>query len=121
MIDVSEVVNDPENAQSYSILRSAGTWVNGVWQPNAETLQGYGRISVARPRDVEMIPEGDKIVGAMVFWSSTAIFGTRADSAGNGGSSDILMWRGKKFRVLSVYQYSDYGYWKAIATRMEAA
>ena len=67
-----------------------------------------------------MIPEGDKIVGAMVFHSECVIFGT-SNNPEPGRSSDILIWRAQEFRVLQDAQYVDYGYFKAIAVRLNAA
>jgi len=119
MISVAEVVNEPDLAQAFTILRSTGTWLNGVWQSVTATVQGYGVIAEPSGRDLDMVPEGDVVKGMMIFWSSQIIYGTHA-TAGVGGSSDILVWRGENYRVLSVKQYVDYGYWRAMATRMKA-
>lgn len=121
MIDVSEVVDSADMAQDFTILRSSGFWQNGTWISQTTQINGHGVISVASPRDIEMLPEGDVVKGAMVFWSSQPIYGTNVNSQGQAGSSDLLMWRGKQFRVLTVSQYSDYGYYRAVATRMDAA
>jgi len=134
VIDVSEVVDSADMAQDFTILRSSGFWQNGTWISQTTQINGHGVISVrpltdtgqhrksiASPRDIEMLPEGDVVKGAMVFWSSQPIYGTNVNSQGQAGSSDLLMWRGKQFRVLTVSQYSDYGYYRAVATRMDAA
>jgi hypothetical protein len=121
MIDVSELANDPDLAQVFTILRTTGSsWLNGVFQTVETTVQSYGPISVATPRDVEMIPEGDKIVGAMVFWSAQPLYGTEAIQ-GVGRSSDILQWKGLNWRVLHVSQYLDYGFYRAVAVRMKSS
>lgn len=119
LIQVSEVVNDPDFAQPFAILRSTGTWLNGVWQSATQELISYGVIADPTDREVQMIPEGDKVTGAKVFWSSQPIYGTHA-TAGIGGSSDILVWRGLSFRVLLVQQFEDYGFYRAMAVRMKA-
>lgn len=118
VIQVSEVVNDIDMAQNFSILRSTGSFNVGVWESTTETLSGYGVISVAKPRDLEMIPEGDKIVGAMVFHSQQPLYGTHDGQAP--GSSDILIWNNHQWRILSVSQYKDYGYYRAVAERLSA-
>lgn len=120
MIDVSEVVNDPDLAQPFSILRSSGSWFKGVWNSVQTTVQGYGVISVAEAQDLEMVSEGDIVHGAMVFHSQQPIFRTNANNAtdSTGGSADILVWRGENYRVLHVYPYEDYGYYRAVAVRM---
>jgi hypothetical protein len=119
LIQVSEVVNDPDLAQPFTINRSSGVWNNGVWQSTTTAVQGYGVIANPTVRELEMIPEGDLVKGAMVFWSAQPIYGTHG-TQGVGGSSDILIWRGNNYRVLNVTQYQDYGFYRAIAVRMKA-
>lgn len=110
------VVNDPDLAQHYTILRSSGgAFLNGVWQNGTVTIPGFGVISVAKARDTNMLPGGDKITGAMVFWSSQVLYGTR-----NGANADLLIWNDLQWRILEVKQYKDYGYWRAIAERLKA-
>jgi hypothetical protein len=119
LINVSEVVNDPDFAQSFLIMRSTGVFLNGVWNSTVTAVQGYGVIADITDRDLDMIPEGDFVKGGKVFWSSQILYATHA-TAGVGGSSDILVWRGLNYRVLQVKLYEDYGYWRAMTTRMKA-
>lgn len=119
MIDVSEVINDPDVMHAFTILRSTGSWVDGTWTPVVTTIQGFGVIEVGQPRDIDMVPEGDVIKSLRVFWSQQPIYGTHNGS--NPGSSDILEWRGDQYRVLSVARWQDYGFYRAVATRLKAA
>jgi len=119
MIDVQDVVNDPDLAQPFTILRSTGIWVTGVWTPTQTVIQSYGVIAEPSVRELDMVPEGDIVKGMLVFWSSEPIYATHA-TEGVGGSSDMLIWRGNNYRVLTVRQYEDYLYYKALATRMKA-
>jgi hypothetical protein len=120
MIDVSEVVLDPDMAQAFSILRDgSGAFVSGVWTPAAPTtIPAYGPIRPASDRDLEMIPEGDRVKEVKTFWCSQPIFAMRA-TAGVGSSSDILTWRGLYYRVMGVAQSQDYGFYRAVAVRMK--
>lgn len=118
MIDLSEVVNNPDMAQDFTLLRSSGSWQNGIWISVPASQLCHGVVSVATPRDLDMIPEGDRVTGAMVFHSSVPLYGTWVDPQGMQHSSDILMWNGNQFRVLTVSQYLDYGYYRAVATRL---
>jgi hypothetical protein len=120
-IDMSDIVNAPEWVQEFTIYRGPGSWLNGVWQPGSAPVLGHGAVTVATPRDIDMIPEGDKVTGAMVFHSQQPIYGTHADADGNGASSDIIIWRNHRYRVLQVGPFEDYGYFRAIATRMKSS
>lgn len=118
MINVADVVSDPDLAQPFTILRSTGSWVNGVWQSTVVSTPSYGVIAEPTEVDLEMVPEGDKVKGAIVVWSPQIIYATHA-TEGAGGSSDIIIWNGLNHRVLQTKLYSDYGYYRAIATRMK--
>jgi hypothetical protein len=120
MIDVSEVVNASEMAQPFQILRSTGAFNNGNWNSEEQTIQAYGVITIADAKALEMVPQGDIVHGAMAFYSQDEIHVTH-ENGGTGGSSDILIWRGGKFRVLSVKRFIDYGFFMAVATRMKLA
>lgn len=120
MIDVSECVCDADFAQDFMVLRSSGYWVKGVWQSTRSEFAMSGVISPASAKDVRMVPEGDINEELRAFFSPQPIFTTHANNAtdSTGGSSDILIWRCEKYRVLSVKLEQDYGYYKALATRM---
>lgn len=114
MIDVSEAVVDPDIAQFFTILRSAGVYQNGTWVSETTSIQAFGTVSVAEEHEAVMTPEGDVIHGARVFHVNVPIFATQE----NVGSSDILVWQGQQYRVLRVANYQDYGYYRAIAVRL---
>jgi hypothetical protein len=115
-VDLSEVVSDPDLAESFTITRNTGAFGSGGWIPNAPTvIPAYGIVSVAKQADLDAIPEADKISEAMVFHSTQEMFITNA--AGS-ATSDTLQWQGTNYRVYSVANYSNRGYWKAIATKM---
>lgn len=118
LINVSEVVVDPDLAQPFIVLRSTGEWVNGTWVSQTRELQQIGVISVASPSEIGMVAEGDVITSARVFHTDQPIFKTREKEK---GSSDILVWRNRKYRVLHDSDYQDYGYWRAVGSRMSGA
>lgn len=119
MLDMSEVVNDPDFAQAFQIIRSSGgAYVLGVFNESQTTITSYGVISVAQPRDLLQLPEADRVTGMMVFHSQQPIFET---SQNRGATSDILIWQEQQFRVQNVFPYRDYSYWKAFAVRMQGS
>lgn len=119
LINVSAIVSDPAFAQVFNILRSTGSWLNGVWQSATVSVPSYGVIANPSVRELEMIPEGDRVKGAIVVWTVAEIFTTHA-TEGAGGSSDIVQWRGHNYRVLEAKVWADFGYYRAIAVRMKA-
>lgn len=124
MIDVSEVVIDPDLAQPFTVTRSTGQFNTGVWKTQQQQLKYFGVISVATDRDIAMLPEGDVITEAKVFHTDQPIFTTQevpaAPGVATGYSSDILTVTatGEIYRVLQVKQIPQSGYWRAIAMRL---
>lgn len=119
MFDLGDIVTSPDLAQPFTIFRSTGgKFLAGNWTSQTQQIDYFGTVSVASSRDIEMIPEGDRVREVMAFWSDEPIYGT--GSATSGRSSDIIVWQGNQYRVLAVFRYLDYGYYKALATRMKA-
>jgi hypothetical protein len=118
MIEVSAVVNSAEFAESFTIQRSNGSYLNGTWTSRMVNLSGFGVVRVASQKDIMMTPEGDVIKGDRVFHSVNPLYTTSAEHA---RSSDILIWEGQPYRVMRVDNASNFGYYKAICVRMKAA
>lgn len=117
MIDVSEVLSSPDLVQQWTILRSGGGQFGpGSWIDSQTTLIASGVVTVTNPDDLMQIAEGDRVIGAMSFYSPAQMFETHV--AGQEGVSDQLQWNGQNYRVSKVFPYLNYGYWKAIGVRM---
>lgn len=125
MISVDEVIEDPDFAQKFTVIRSVGSFVKGVWTEGTPIeIEMIGVISVASSKDLRQVPEGDRITGAMVFHSLKQIYTTRVGSgtgrrATTTGISDKILWRTEEYKIVSVSPYIDYGYYKAIGERIK--
>ena len=122
MIEVSELMYDPDLAQNFTIIRQIGFWNNeGVWTPPKvpKKIQTTGVIIVTTVRDIEQIPEGDRIRGMMTFYTpaDVELYTTQVHSTFQ-NTSDKIMWQGDLYRIYQVSPYVDYGYWKSIGMRM---
>ena len=110
------------NTQQFDVYRKTGSFVSGGFQsisssPEAFPIQGI--VVPATDKEMKQLPEGDRIVGTMTFWSSTEIYTTRVGE--DEGVSDELEWREERYKVLAVGMYVDYGFYYAIAHRMKGA
>jgi len=116
MIDVSEVLNDPDVCSVFTIQRNPGTYAIGGWQAGQPvTIQAYGAVRNTSGKEVEMVNEGDRVREMMTFRSTTPMYVT---SSVQGATSDVLTWQGDQYRVLAVKNYSEQGYYLAVAGRM---
>lgn len=119
MINVGEIISDPDFAQTYTVHRDNGAWVNGRWSTAPQRLQFYGPVFPAAVQDVQMLPEGDRVTGLMTFYTtSDQPFKVSRNVSDASGVSDQIEWRGELYKILQVMPYTDYGYLKAIGTRL---
>ena len=116
MINVGELLTDPDFAQAFTIKRSSGAFGLGGFLAAISNVRGGGVITVATEEDLMQVPEGDRVTGAMMFYSQKPIYATRAGATA--GLSDLIVWRGQTYRIAKVFPYQDYGFFKAIGVRM---
>lgn len=117
MIDVSRVLNSPQLQQNYKVFRQSGKWIAGYFVEGEDELNFSGVVTVAKTKDLEQLPEGDRVKGVMCFYSTQKLNATRNDE-NDKGTSDQIEWRGERYRVIQISPHIDYGYYKAFAVRM---
>lgn len=118
MINLAEVVTDPDFAQSFTLNRSSGSFGLGGWQDRQTLVTMYGVIQPATARDLEQLPEGDRVKGTMLFHSIYPMYTTHMND-GQAGISDVIQWGGDNWRIAYVWPWQDFGFYKAAAVRLE--
>lgn len=121
MINLSEIVNDPDFAQDFTIQRSSGgSWQAGKWVTSTIDVCGFGIIQPATAEELDQVPEGDRVKGAMSFHSESPLFETHTTGPNDkfAGTSDIICWRGENYRLVKVWPWSDFGYFHAVGSRI---
>lgn len=119
MINVSDVITDPDFAQPFTVYRSSGgQFISGGWSEGTpEQISLKGIVTVGSEKDLQQVPEGDRVEGAMLFYAIQELLTSHKDP----GTSDQILWNGDFYRVQKVWNYGKYGYWKAYGVRMEGA
>lgn len=116
MIQVDEILNDPDLCSQFQIVRTTGANGIGGWIKNEPTtITTIGAVRNSSGGEIEMIPEADQVHEPLTFRTVEPMFTT---SVQNSATSDVLVFRGDRYRVLSVKNYVEQGYWQAVATRM---
>ena len=120
MINISEIITDPDFLQQLTVQRSSGAFVLGGYQPTVTSIPMPGIVIAAKDQDLDTVPEGDRISGAMAFYTLQEVFESNVEGglSGTSGISDVIAWRGQNYRIADVKPYVDYGYWKSIGVRM---
>lgn len=122
-MQLDDVVNDPELAEQFIVLRSqGGAYIAGKWtEPTPQVLSYFGIVSIAEKKDVEALPEADRIHGAIVINCELPLYVTHVNGTAGPGTSDLVQWNGEKYRVVNVRNYASRGYFWGIAVRMTGA
>ncbi|GLG01829.1 hypothetical protein Alches_18700 [Alicyclobacillus hesperidum subsp. aegles] len=115
-MNLAGVVSNSHMSQTVTIFRKGGSWVGGRWQPTEVSITARGVVDVPDPTELEQVPEGDRQKGAIRLYTATPVMLTNTS-----GTSDEILWRGNRYRVMQVIPYADYGYYKAIAVKMDPA
>lgn len=112
MIRVEEVIFDADFCVEFVIVRKIkGEWVNGRQSEGTKKINVYGIVNSTSSKDMEMLPEGDRIHGLKTFYTNQELYLTS-----NQTTADICEYQGKKYRLLQGFDYGNNGYYKAIGT-----
>jgi len=123
MIDVTELMTDPDFASPYTVMRTTGKWIRGRFLSNAvATLKFYGPVQPATVKEIEHLSSGDQVKGVMKFFckSPKELFLTRdlseVESADDGAASDLIFFHGGVYEVIQVMPWGHFGWYRAFAT-----
>ena len=111
-VNLSRVVHSPRMSQKITILRRTGSWEYGTWvqSDQPETLTMRGIVTMASAKDLQQVPEGDRLTGSIKILTTERIFITDG-AAGN--ITDMVFWRGARYRVVTVTPDIDYGFYRS--------
>lgn len=126
-LNVSRVVSNPKFAQTFTIERSSGgDWNdNGTWGDVTVDVDFYGIIQPATAKELNQVPEGDRVKEVKSFHSTQEMFVSHVDTENatdvgyNAGISDYAIWNGQRYRLAKRYEWADFGYFKALGVRVK--
>lgn len=122
MINVAHAINDPRFAQKFKVFRKSGEWIKGRFIESEKEINMIGVITPSKPKEIEMIPEGDRVGGEITIHTTRNLYTTHAiqneESKETEGTSDQIEWQGERYKVYQVSNYSQYGYYSAIGMRL---
>lgn len=120
MINLSELVGDPDFCQpsGLTVLRSTGHFGPNGWDDERATLIVSPVIAYpSSAKELEQLPEGDRVKGNVTFVTRTELFVTHSGSSS--GVSDLIMWGGRGYRILNCMPYSDFGFFVSLGVRTD--
>lgn len=118
MIDMSRFVVDSRFAQTFIVSRKSGTWnTDGDFIESSTEIPMIGTISIASAKQIEFIPEGDRVGGEIAIHTIDKLLASRNNDDGTSATADEIFWHDEYYKIYQVNEYSDYGYYFAIAQR----
>lgn len=113
MIDVAELMRDPDFAQPFQIERAAGAFANeGEWSQTTTTIDMVGIVQPAKREDtLALLPEGARLGNMIVVFCDQELRIEDADTK----RSDVIVWRGSPYRVIASKPWVDHGFWQVWA------
>ena len=105
------ILNQVLGAASFTIVRQPGRWEGGRFvQEPAQRIEARGNVQPMSDKELDQLPEGDRVKSVMTFVTPEEIFVTRKE-----GVSDELEWNGRRYKVLAVKDWRMHGFYKAFA------
>jgi hypothetical protein len=118
-VQFGELISDPDFAQTFTIMRSSGQFIAGRWVENDPILiPTLGVELPLEPKELVMVPEGDRVKGTAKFYTTIPVFTTDVDKQATG---DRIEWHGDIYKIISVKDYGDFGAYISIGVRVKGA
>lgn len=116
MIDVSEVMRDPEFTSAITLRREAGAYSTdpastGEWTPSYAETQIVAIVQPASPEELLLLEEGERNKNTISVWSVSELRG----GDGKRQQPDVLIVDGRYYRVIRVEPRPDGNYFRAVA------
>lgn len=109
MINVGEIVIDPDFVQGFTYLRRKITWVNGRKTITEEQYSGTGTIIPDTSKSMDNTPQGVNLTGNITLWTHETLLVTQENSDVD-YLSDVVIYKGERYILFNDRNLSEYGY-----------
>ena len=113
MIDVSEIVVDPDFVQSFTYIRRKIVWVNGRKELVETSHTAIGTLIPEDTENFDNTPQQVQISGALRVWTHETLQITSSPDY----LSDIVIYKGERYLVNNDRNLKEYGYNRYVCTR----
>ncbi len=106
MINVSEVIRDPDFCTSFRIVRQIGSFTEGYFVvESTEQKDVLGVVDPAPGKTLEVSAESDRATNVKNFYCLEELKVSPDDSI-----SDFVIYQNIKYKIFKVENYSDFGF-----------
>ena len=110
VINLEELTFDPDFCTTFTVEKHSAVWHEGMQVETATTIEVTGIVAPSSAKDVEMLELADHKHGTKTFYTNEV----ELEVSDTEKTSDTIVWKGNRYKLLHVFDYSANGYWKAI-------
>ena len=114
-INVSEALCT-DTAKAVTVRRtSTGLYTDGIYNKgSSSTFKTICSVQQPTPKELQSLPQGERTKDILKFISKKKI---RTGSAKEGISADVVLHKGKEYKIISSADWEDYGYTESFGAR----
>lgn len=110
LLDVSDILLDPDFADVLIVTRSVQTFTNGYASNSSKSWQISGVVTMVGGQELIREPSGERNKQTIRVATKARLTDGRIKSDGiTMDTADILTWNGNQYTVVQVDDYSRYG------------
>ncbi|MBR1696363.1 MAG: hypothetical protein IJ709_13415 [Selenomonas sp.] len=110
MINLEELTFDPDFCTTFTVEKHSGVWHEGKQAETATTIEVTLIVPPSSAKDVQMMELAHDKHGTKTFYTNEV----ELEVSDTEKTSDTIVWKGNRYKLLHVFDYSANGYWKAI-------
>ena len=122
MLNLAHIIKNPIFNQIFAVHRKLAHWESGRLVQTEINLTFSGIVVNANPKELFQSPNGDRIAGEMNFYTNEELYTTHVynyPDINASGTSDEIDWKGNRYRILNINNFSDYGFYRTVTMYME--
>lgn len=117
MIDVTEILQDPDFADNYTVIRTECQWIDGRFETkDVMYMEYFYPVHPATEKELEQVPEGDRTKETKVFFcvSPKKLYITQTNNnvSDEGYISDKINYNGKEYKIVKIKDWNSHGWSK---------
>lgn len=114
LVNVSEVIIDPDFNQEFTYIRRKVVWDNGRVTTEETQNTTNGVLIVQDNKNLDVTPEGALTNGSLMVWSYEELYVTSESNTPQPGDylSDIILYKNERYILVNTRPVDEYGYYR---------
>ena len=120
-MDITSAIFDPElGCTAFTVERITYTRIRSGTTSRSTTAQALGCIHPGTPEMIQLLPEEERHEEFIAIYTDFAL-SLGSDHGSTYTGPDRIRWNGETWRVVRVRDWAMFGYYQALAVRLQEA